>query len=114
MLACELALAGIRPLVLERLPEPTEENRANGLVGQVVRLLDRRGLHDRLAGPIGPPAPGFVFGAVRRGAAAPLGDVHLGHSDCSGLPLVEEAVHHGIRAAEEILARRGLRVESLL
>lgn len=65
MLACELALAGIRPLVLERLPEPTTENRANGLVGQVVRLLDRRGLHDRLAGPIGPPAPAFVFGAMR-------------------------------------------------
>ena len=65
MLACELALAGIRPLVLERLPEPTEENRANGLVGQVVRLLDRRGLHERLAGPIGPPVPAFVFGAMR-------------------------------------------------
>jgi 2-polyprenyl-6-methoxyphenol hydroxylase-like FAD-dependent oxidoreductase len=65
MLACELALAGIRPLVLEQLPEPTEENRANGLVGQVVRLLDRRGLHERLAGPIGPPAPAFVFGAMR-------------------------------------------------
>jgi 2-polyprenyl-6-methoxyphenol hydroxylase-like FAD-dependent oxidoreductase len=65
MLACELALAGVRPLILERLPEPTEENRANGLVGQVVRLLDRRGLHERLAGPIGPPVPAFVFGAMR-------------------------------------------------
>jgi 2-polyprenyl-6-methoxyphenol hydroxylase-like FAD-dependent oxidoreductase len=65
MLACELALAGIRPLVLERLPAPTTENRANGLVGQVVRLLDRRGLHERLAGPIGPPSPAFVFGALR-------------------------------------------------
>jgi 2-polyprenyl-6-methoxyphenol hydroxylase-like FAD-dependent oxidoreductase len=65
MLACELALAGVRPLILERLSEPTAENRANGLVGQVVRLLDRRGLHDRLAGPIGPPVPAFVFGAMR-------------------------------------------------
>jgi 2-polyprenyl-6-methoxyphenol hydroxylase-like FAD-dependent oxidoreductase len=65
MLACELALAGVRPVVLERLAEPTAENRANGLVGQVVRLLDRRGLHDRLAGPIGPPVPAFVFGALR-------------------------------------------------
>jgi 2-polyprenyl-6-methoxyphenol hydroxylase-like FAD-dependent oxidoreductase len=65
MLACELALAGVRPLVLERLPEPTEQNRANGLVGQVVRLLDRRGLHERLAGPIGPPVPAFVFGGMR-------------------------------------------------
>src|SRR5919205_1047014 len=44
MLACELALAGVRPLVLERLREPTTEQRAKGLVGQVVRMLDRRGL----------------------------------------------------------------------
>lgn len=65
MLACELSLAGIRPVVLEKLPEPTEENRANGLVGRVVRMLDRRGLHQRLAGELAPPAPGFVFGALR-------------------------------------------------
>ena len=65
MLACELGLAGIRPVVLEKLPRPTEENRANGLVGQVVRMLDRRGLHQRVAGPIGPPVPAFVFGAMR-------------------------------------------------
>ncbi|MEU5261241.1 FAD-dependent monooxygenase [Amycolatopsis sp. NPDC021455] len=64
MLACELSLAGVRPLVLERLPEPTTEHRANGMVGQVVRMLDRRGLHDRLAGPLGPPTPRFVFGAM--------------------------------------------------
>ncbi|WP_254723819.1 FAD-dependent monooxygenase [Actinomadura luzonensis] len=50
MLASELSLAGIRPLVLERLPERTQENRANGLVGQVVRMLDRRGLYERLTG----------------------------------------------------------------
>ena len=42
MLASELALAGIRPVVCERLSEPTTEQRANGLVGQVVRMLDRR------------------------------------------------------------------------
>jgi len=65
MLACELALAGVRPLVLERLPEPTTEQRANGLVGQVIRMLDRRGLYERLAGGPGPPRPaaGFTFGA---------------------------------------------------
>jgi len=65
MLACELSLAGIRPVVLEKLPERSEENRANGLVGRIVRMLDRRGLHQRLAGEIGPPAPGYVFGAMR-------------------------------------------------
>ncbi|OPF74241.1 FAD-dependent oxidoreductase [Streptomyces antioxidans] len=65
MLACELALAGVRPVVLERLTEPTDTQRANGLVGQVVPLLDRRGLYERLAasGTAPEPAPRFVFGA---------------------------------------------------
>src|SRR4029453_18055023 len=66
MLASELALAGIRPVVCERLSEPTTEQRANGLVGQVVRMLDRRGLYERLRGDPPPPQPqpGFVFGAL--------------------------------------------------
>ncbi len=65
MLAGELALAGVRPLVLERLTGPSDEQRANGLVGQVVRMLDRRGLFQRLSGSAQPPqpAPGFMFGA---------------------------------------------------
>ncbi|MET7463573.1 FAD-dependent monooxygenase [Nonomuraea sp. NPDC005501] len=66
MLACELALAGVRPVVLERLAARTEEARANGLVGQVIRVLDRRGLYERLTGDPEPPrpVPGFVFGAL--------------------------------------------------
>ncbi len=60
------------------------------------------------------PRPGFVFGAERRRAAQPVGAVHLAHADLSGLPLFEEAQYHGIRSAEEILARRGLLRESLL
>jgi 2-polyprenyl-6-methoxyphenol hydroxylase-like FAD-dependent oxidoreductase len=65
MLACELALAGVRPLVLERLSEPTTEQRANGLVGQIVPMLHRRGLYERLVASPGPPrpVPRFVFGA---------------------------------------------------
>ncbi|MEU4155443.1 FAD-dependent monooxygenase [Actinoplanes sp. NPDC026670] len=65
MLACELALAGVHPVVLERHHTPTGEPRANGLVGQVVRLLDRRGLYTRLTGDSNPPAPlpSFTFGA---------------------------------------------------
>ncbi|MEV8631219.1 FAD-dependent monooxygenase [Streptosporangium sp. NPDC051023] len=65
MLACELALAGVRPLLLERLTEPIDQQRANGLVGQVVRMLDRRGLYERLTSPgaVPEPAPRFVFGA---------------------------------------------------
>src|ERR671926_328169 len=44
MLACELALAGVRPLVLERLSAPSDDPKANGMVGQVIRLLDMRGM----------------------------------------------------------------------
>jgi 2-polyprenyl-6-methoxyphenol hydroxylase-like FAD-dependent oxidoreductase len=65
MLACELALAGVRPLVLEKLTSPTTEPRANGMVGPVIRVLDRRGLLERLTGDKKPPqpAPEFMFAA---------------------------------------------------
>jgi 2-polyprenyl-6-methoxyphenol hydroxylase-like FAD-dependent oxidoreductase len=68
MLACELRLAGVRPIVLERLPAPSEEPKANGLVGQVVKMIDRRGLYERLSGSPGPPRPNsayFMFAALR-------------------------------------------------
>jgi 2-polyprenyl-6-methoxyphenol hydroxylase-like FAD-dependent oxidoreductase len=67
MLACELALAGVRPVVLEKLPEITAEPRANGLVGQVVRMLDRRGLYERITGRPQPPEPAsdYMFAAMR-------------------------------------------------
>jgi 2-polyprenyl-6-methoxyphenol hydroxylase-like FAD-dependent oxidoreductase len=73
MLACELALAGVRPVILERLTGPTPEHRANGLVGQVIRILDRRGLYERLARSHQPPVPAerFLFGAF----PLELGDV---------------------------------------
>jgi 2-polyprenyl-6-methoxyphenol hydroxylase-like FAD-dependent oxidoreductase len=67
MLACELSLAGVRPVVLERLPEASQEPKANGLLGQVVRMLDRRGLYGRLSGGQEPPRPNsgyFMFGAM--------------------------------------------------
>jgi 2-polyprenyl-6-methoxyphenol hydroxylase-like FAD-dependent oxidoreductase len=65
MVAVELALAGVRPVVLERRTGPNPEQRANGMVGQVVRMMDRRGLWERLTGSTGPPqpAPGFMFAA---------------------------------------------------
>ncbi|WP_141585055.1 FAD-dependent oxidoreductase [Actinomadura sp. WMMA1423] len=67
MLACELSLAGVRAVVLERLLEPSQEPKANGLLGQVVKMLDRRGLHERLSGSPEPPQPNFtyfMFGAM--------------------------------------------------
>jgi len=66
MLACELALGGVRPVVIERLTGPSKDPKSNGLVGQVVRMVDRRGLFERLGGQPGPPVPNkayFMFAA---------------------------------------------------
>jgi 2-polyprenyl-6-methoxyphenol hydroxylase-like FAD-dependent oxidoreductase len=65
MLAAELALGGVRPLVLERLTGPSDEQRANGMVGQIVRMMDRRGLYQRLTGTTAAPrpVPAFMFAA---------------------------------------------------
>ncbi|MBY8881512.1 FAD-dependent monooxygenase [Actinacidiphila acidipaludis] len=67
MLACELSLAGVRPIVLERLHRPSAEPKANGLLGQVVRMVDHRGLHEPLSGSPEPPRPNsayFMFAAM--------------------------------------------------
>ncbi|MEU1204225.1 FAD-dependent monooxygenase [Nocardia sp. NPDC005825] len=67
MLACELALTGLRPIVLDRLPAPSLEPKANGLAGQVARVLDMRGLHGAFTGNPGPPVPvpQYLFGGMR-------------------------------------------------
>nr|WP_041317722.1 FAD-dependent monooxygenase [Saccharothrix espanaensis] len=79
MLAGELRLAGVRPLVLERQPRLPDVPKANGLGGQVLRLLDHRGLLDRFeAAAAGPshPAPRY-----------PFGDVHVDFSGLAEPPL---------------------------
>jgi 2-polyprenyl-6-methoxyphenol hydroxylase-like FAD-dependent oxidoreductase len=78
MLAAELILGGVYPVMLERLPDISEIPKGNGLVGQIVPVLDYRGLLDRIraeatfAGPI----PRFPFGPLQldfsRLAASPL------------------------------------------
>ncbi|MFI9511026.1 FAD-dependent monooxygenase [Nocardia sp. NPDC052566] len=66
MLACELALAGVRPIVLERLAGPSPEPKANGLVGQLIRLLDMRGLYHEFGGAPGAPQPipAYIFSGL--------------------------------------------------
>ncbi|GAA2688648.1 FAD-dependent monooxygenase [Streptomyces lunalinharesii] len=66
MLAVELRLAGVRPLVLERQPQRRDTPKAGGLGGQILQLLDYRGLLERFEAactdPV--PAPRFPFGGV--------------------------------------------------
>lgn len=73
LVAGELALAGVRPVVLEQLPAPTDELKANGIVGQANRVLDLRGLYQELSGTDGPPEPmgGYIFAGMQ----VPFADV---------------------------------------
>lgn len=57
MLACELGLAGIRPVVLDPMPGPNPQPRVNRIVGQAARILDHRGLYSALTGTAEPPKP---------------------------------------------------------
>jgi 2-polyprenyl-6-methoxyphenol hydroxylase-like FAD-dependent oxidoreductase len=57
MLASELGLSGIRPIVLEPLAGLNPQRRANGITGQAVRLLDHRGLYSVVTGTPDPPQP---------------------------------------------------------
>lgn len=66
MLAGELALAGLHPVVIDMLPGPSDEPKANGLVGQVIRTLDMRGLYRRITGSDQAPQPidAFTFSGI--------------------------------------------------
>lgn len=64
MLAAELCLGGVTPVVVDRLAEPSDVPKGNGLFGQIVPVLDYRGLLDefRAESAYCGPAPGFGFG----------------------------------------------------
>ena len=66
MLAAELRLGGADPVVLERLPEISQIPKGNGLIGQIVPMLDYRGLLGRLSAgsTAAGPVPRFGFGPL--------------------------------------------------
>lgn len=53
------------------------------------------------------PRPGLLSSGALQRARTPLQGIHFAHSDLSGVALFEEALYHGVRAAEEVLARVG-------
>jgi 2-polyprenyl-6-methoxyphenol hydroxylase-like FAD-dependent oxidoreductase len=79
MLAGELCLAGVRPLVLERRAQLRETPKANGFNGQIVELLRYRGLLGRIEAASGRP--------VRPAPGAPFGGVHLDFSHLADPPI---------------------------
>ncbi|MFF6999599.1 monooxygenase [Streptomyces sp. NPDC008313] len=60
MLACELALAGVRTRVVERRVEAQRDSRALTLHPRSLEVLDQRGLLDRFL-PLGRTVPGWHF-----------------------------------------------------
>ena len=53
------------------------------------------------------PRVGSVFDPALRAARAPFGAIHFAGSELSGLSLFEEALDHGVRAAEEVRSALG-------
>ncbi|GAA4502595.1 FAD-dependent monooxygenase [Actinoallomurus oryzae] len=109
MLACELRLAGVDVLVLERLTEPTRDSRAGGLHPRSLEVLDQRGMLDPFLAE-GRPLPGTRF------AGLPL--------DLSGLPtrypfllvIVQRRIERLLEARARELGvriRRGVEVTGL-
>ncbi|MEU5129464.1 monooxygenase [Streptomyces mobaraensis] len=64
MVACELALAGVRARVLERRAAPRPHARALSVHPRSVELLDQRGLLERFL-PLGRAVPGWHFAGLR-------------------------------------------------
>ncbi len=97
MLAGELGQAGMRTLLLERRPEPSELAKAGGLAGQILQLLHYRGELDRFReASIGPePAPRFPFGGLH------LDFTRLDHSPMRAMLLPQPRL-------EAVLAERAI------
>ncbi|MFB6906545.1 FAD-dependent monooxygenase [Streptomyces bacillaris] len=66
MLACELRLAGVRTVVLEKLAEPTRESRGRGLHVRSVEVMDQRGLLDRFLAVSEKFQVGGFFGGIQK------------------------------------------------
>lgn len=82
MLACELRLHGLHPVVLEKATEPTKVVRSMGLHVRSIEVMDQRGLLDRfLAAGRTYPLGGF-FGGI----TAPEPHLDSAHAYVLGIP----------------------------
>ncbi|MFC9243757.1 rifampin monooxygenase [Streptomyces sp. NPDC057136] len=66
MLAGELRLHGVHVVVLEKLTEPTEQSRGQGLHARSVEMMDQRGLLDRFLAVSEKFQVGGLFGGIAK------------------------------------------------
>nr|WCI13849.1 LaxO4 [Streptomyces setonensis] len=110
MLACELGLAGIETVVLERLPGPSGQSRALGLHARTVEVLHQRGLLTRVGNQV-PVWPKGHFAGLRK---VDMTKLDAEHSYALMVPQsrTEEILHE--RALElKVDVRRGHLLTSL-
>ncbi|HEV8021496.1 MAG TPA: FAD-dependent monooxygenase [Candidatus Lustribacter sp.] len=79
MLASELRLAGVRPVVIERRPHLHDTPKANAVVGQILQLLQYRGLLERFEAAS--PASGHFASAY------PFGNIYLRFTGLANPPV---------------------------
>ncbi len=101
MLAAELCLGGVTPVVLERLPQVSIIPKGNGLYGQIVPVLDYRGLLEpmRAGTTYCGPVPSWSFGPLQLDLA------RLGTSPLHVLALPQRKIEE--RLAERLTALGG-------
>jgi 2-polyprenyl-6-methoxyphenol hydroxylase-like FAD-dependent oxidoreductase len=112
MLAAELCLGGVTPVVCDRLAEPSSLPKGNGLFGQIVSVLDYRGLLQefRSESTYCGPLPGFGFGPLQ------LDFGGLDRSPLHGLAIPQRRIEQLLAARLTKLGgsvRRGLELTGL-
>ena len=90
MLAGELGLAGVRPLVLEQQPQIRDIPKAGGLSGQILELLRYRGELERFEAARTAPSPALRL---------PFGGVHVDFTHLADPPLELLMLHNGNSSA---------------
>jgi 2-polyprenyl-6-methoxyphenol hydroxylase-like FAD-dependent oxidoreductase len=103
MLAGELGQAGVRVLVLDRLPEPSQIQKGGGLNGQILDLLRYRGELDRFEAASPGPRP-----TPRPPPRFPWGGMHIDFSSLAVPPM--EALPLPQPRLELVLAERAVEV----
>jgi 2-polyprenyl-6-methoxyphenol hydroxylase-like FAD-dependent oxidoreductase len=111
MLACELRLAGVRTIVLEKLAEPTGQSRGRGLHVRSVEIMDQRGLLDRSLAVSEKFRVGGLFGGIAKPWPDGLDTAHP-YGLATPQPATERLLNeHALELGAEI--RRGCEVVGL-
>ncbi|MFF3290101.1 rifampin monooxygenase [Streptomyces sp. NPDC003023] len=111
MLACELRLAGVHVVVLERLTEPTGQSRGRGLHARSVEVMDQRGLLDRFLAVSEKFQVGGLFGGISKPWPDSLDTAHP-YGLATPQPVTERLLHErAVELGAEI--RRGCEVVGL-